>query len=97
LQSDPVHARTTPTGWTGSSGFSLPARVRPVDGPAGWLHQPAIIERGQDTGLPAAPRIKQGGIGLVPVEVQHLAAGKVEGGKRREIIIIAAALDPSHS
>ena len=55
--------------------------------------QTAAVERGQDAGFAAALRVEQGGVGLMPVEMQGTAAIELEHGKRRQVVVVAAAHD----
>src|SRR5262249_52468409 len=53
----------------------------------------AAVERRHDAGLPAQPRVMHRGVGLMAVEVEKTAAGKVERREGMEIAIVAAAQD----
>ena len=55
--------------------------------------QPAAIERGEYTRFAAVLRIEQRRIGLVAVKVQRAAAGQIEDGVRRQVVVIPATHD----
>ena len=59
--------------------------------------QPAAVERGQDALLAAKLRVVDRGVGLMAVEMQRAAAGKVERRNRMQIVVVAAADDRAHA
>ena len=53
----------------------------------------AAVERGEDSGRPAQLRIMDGGVGLVPVDVERAAAGEIEQRIGIEMSVVTAAHD----